>query len=1335
VSLGDACRNHLQHGETADYIRLKVSPQTETDELAVDPFRLGDWLAEPRLNRLTRDDESVQIELKMMDVLVCLASAAGELVTRQQIIDTVWATEFITEKTLTRAVAELRRTLGDDAKLPRYIETIHRRGYRLITPVGVVERPAAAVSPFPGRPPRAEDHHNPYPGLAAFAEDEAEFFFGREAEVAQLWRKITTRRLLAVIGPSGVGKSSLLRAGLIPASPEGWGVLTLHPGESPFRALGRALVPVFREDTRATAELLDIDTPDQAVALVSRWRGLHERALLIVDQFEELFTLNPPEIQARFAELLGRLARDADVHVLLSMRDDFLYRCHSHPPLRPILEDLTALQPPNRGSLRRALEQPAARLGFAFEDDKLVEGMLDEVTDERSALPLLAFAVARMWDARDRTRRLLTRQAFEDAGGVGGALARHAESILQAVGGDRIPLVRELFRNLVTAEGTRAVRPADDLLSVFPEEQRDDAADVLRHLVDARLLTSFQDEDLAEDGRHRIEVAHESLLANWPRLVGWRTQDADSARVRDQLRQAARTWHDHDRSDDVLWTGSAYREFAVWRERYPGGLTETEQDFADAMTLHAARRRRRRRTAVTATIILLLGVLAVIGGFWRRSVTEARRAEAANLFSRAQLQLEDHPSGAIAYSIASLELADSSEVRRLALEALWKGPTELRIPTDSPYTLDFSPDGRWLATAAPNVGAKLWPSDGGPPIALDGSDVAWEARISPTGDVVAANMDEKRQKLGFWSVPDGRFLRSISLGNRGLTATFTFSLDGTRLFTNTDILGRTSYELEMRSWPVNGGGPELLAHLELPFSTHLTGQGHDPTGSRLAWADGRSVRIAPLEGSTLQMESATSVEHDRAIGVHVFDKSGQRLATADTGGTVRIWSLEGDSAELLHTLAGDGGANSNQIAFDPSGSKLAGTNGLLWDLTAPPDAKPLRLRYPGVFGWGVAFTPDGRWLATNAGPTVSLWPLARTYPRVLSGHEEGITFVAFTPDGTQLVSSSDDGSVRIWPLAGSSPERSRTLYRVDGVFDSPSWLTMAPDGSFVVIGNATGRVTLLPLDGGPPRELLGFSDNITALAVGPESSLVAAGSGSHVPEQALVRVWDLDSGEVRKLDAGDGEPSYDMMFTRDGGLWVASGTKLRCWQPDGDPPRVVVDLDLSVPDGTEVIFDGLSTDDRLILLGGVGSLLGRLWIQDLNTHDSRELSSHAGRAGLAGLDPTGQIVISVDGQGGIRIGPVTGEEPHLLLGHEGDVTALAVSPDGRWIATGGEDSTIRLWPMPDLSRPPLHTLPRDELIARLKTLTNLRAVEDPDSPGGWKIEAGPFPGWDTVPEW
>ena len=144
-----------------------------------------------------------------------------------------------------------------------------------------------------------DDDRSPYPGLAAFTEADAEFFFGREAEVAQMWRKLTSRRLLAVIGPSGVGKSSFLRAGVIPAKPEGWGILICQPGEAPFAALARALVPDFEGDGEAFSKL---ESERNAVHLVTRWRDQHDRALLIVDQFEELFTLNPAETQHRFAD-------------------------------------------------------------------------------------------------------------------------------------------------------------------------------------------------------------------------------------------------------------------------------------------------------------------------------------------------------------------------------------------------------------------------------------------------------------------------------------------------------------------------------------------------------------------------------------------------------------------------------------------------------------------------------------------------------------------------------------------------------------------------------------------------------------------------------------------------------------------------------------------------------------------------------------------------------------------------------------------------------------------------------------------------------------------------
>jgi hypothetical protein len=462
----------------------------------------------------------------------------------------------------------------------------------------------------------AEELH-PYPGLASFTEQDAEYFFGREAEVEQLWHKLDRPHLLAIMGPSGAGKTSFLGAGLIPSAGAGWGIIRCTPGNAPFISLGQVLAREMAGDADAVELLVRADDPDALCQVVLRWRQRHDNALLIVDQFEELFTQNTSQEQARFAGLMGRLALEADVFVLLSLRDDFLIRCREHEALAPIFSDLTAVLPPTGAALRRAMVQPATTCGYRFEDDALVDEMLAEVEGERGALPLLAFAMSRLWENRERENGLLTRQAYRDIGGVGGALARHAEATMARIGAGRSAMVRELFRNLVTAEGTRAVRDVDEALSVFPEDERQAAAAVLRELIDARLLTSYEVRTEGEAPLHRVEIIHESLLEKWPRLQGWQTQDADSSRLRDELRQAAAGWDEHGRPEDRLWTGSSYREFALWHERYPGGLSETEQAFASAMTSFASRRQRRRRLAVAAAFIVVVAVAAALGTMWR----------------------------------------------------------------------------------------------------------------------------------------------------------------------------------------------------------------------------------------------------------------------------------------------------------------------------------------------------------------------------------------------------------------------------------------------------------------------------------------------------------------------------------------------------------------------------------------------------------------------------------------------------------------------------------------------------------------------------------------------
>ncbi|MCG6926731.1 MAG: serine/threonine-protein kinase, partial [Acidobacteria bacterium] len=335
----------------------------------------------------------------------------------------------------------------------------------------------------------------PYPGLSSFTEADAERFFGRETEVESLWEKLRQRRLLALIGPSGAGKTSFVRAGILASRPTGWGAVVATPGAAPMRALAQALIGALPSDPDTLRDLLAFDDAEVAFRVMQKWRQGHLEGLLVLDQFEELFTLNPPEVQAAFTELLGRLAREGDVHVLLSLRDDFLIRCHDHAPLAPVFQNLTPLTSLGGEDLRRALVEPAKKEGYAFEDEALVEEMLQAVEGARGALPLLAFAVARLWEKRDRDNKLLPRKAYEQIGGVAGALAQHAEQTLERIGFEREPIVRELFRNLVTAQWTRAVVEREQLLSVVPD--REAAGQVLDELIGARLLTSYEVRDAA----------------------------------------------------------------------------------------------------------------------------------------------------------------------------------------------------------------------------------------------------------------------------------------------------------------------------------------------------------------------------------------------------------------------------------------------------------------------------------------------------------------------------------------------------------------------------------------------------------------------------------------------------------------------------------------------------------------------------------------------------------------------------------------------------------------------------------------------------------------------
>ncbi len=481
---------------------------------------------------------------------------------------------------------------------------------------------------------QASDNDSPYPGLSAFQEAEADRFFGRGRDILQATARLREHPLGAIIGPSGIGKSSFVRAGIIPAlkaSGERWQGLVIRPGRQPLDSLA-TLVQSFMTSTGSLqaaladhgniTERLRKEPGYLGATLRQRAAERREKILIFVDQFEELYTLVPdPAERLAFTTCLLGVADDvqAPLRVLLSLRSDFLDRIGEDQRFADELQSsLILLQPLGRDALHEAINAPIAQLGYAFDTKETVDEMVQALATTAGALPLLQFAGSKLWDARDRQRKILTRESYQALGGISGVLAQHADDVVKALPVAAQRLVRALFQRLVTVEGTRAIVELNELSDLAK-----DAADMralIDQLVEARLLV-VQGRGLDESAT--VELVHESLITGWPLLRRWLDEGRDDVVFREQLRSAAKQWHARNQAQGLLWRGEAMEEARVWRLRHDSVLPAKEQEFLDAVFVLATRAERRRRAFVVGIIAALMLIIA--GG--SIALVQVRRAQ------------------------------------------------------------------------------------------------------------------------------------------------------------------------------------------------------------------------------------------------------------------------------------------------------------------------------------------------------------------------------------------------------------------------------------------------------------------------------------------------------------------------------------------------------------------------------------------------------------------------------------------------------------------------------------------------------------------------------------
>jgi len=750
--------------------------------------------------------------------------------------------------------------------------------------------------------------------------------------------------------------------------------------------------------------------------------------------------------------------------------------------------------------------------------------------------------------------------------------------------------------------------------------------------------------------------------------------------------------------------------------------------------------------AVTAGFVVLLLVLAVVGSLWRRSVLETRRAEAETKRAEAQkllalgeIQLEANPTEALAWARASLDVSDTREGRLLAVRALSKGPIAraIKMSNELGVVFDnvFSPDGEWIALRG-NGKLKAYRRPGGGPAFVDAFPTIHGGSIWPFFDPSSRNLGARKSaEIRTYSVPDFAEKARHQVTPPPRSPLYPFQTDrGVFFVSNTGNEGR------IELW--RPGSPLELVTTTPPLRRRFRQIAR--IGAAGEWAayvpreENDHVYLKSLTDPTLRPHLVHV--HDTPISDILLDsKNGWIAVRGKDSPAITMWSIDNQPKTPLRTFSGGGllWMSHDETHIIENGIVDGDPIALVWDLEVPAGAKPhvLRWRRSSESIDGVAIDPTGRWATAGAMDKVLFWPLPVNPPVALGGYEGTIYDLKFTTDGNALVipvisPTGAAAGVHLQPIVEGGSAR---LLLGGGVR-----VAVDPGGRFAVI-SGPGAV-ICPFDGSAPKQLEGLSGtgHTMGVAYDPDRELIAAGVFGGKAEDKVIGVWNLKAGTMQKLGpADDAGASFTggyvrLAFLRDGSLLsVTREGVIRRWHlEDGSSELLFAE---------NCVLAGVKPDGETAVVGCIGSDgSGELSTFHLATKEIRPLGTiqqqGRGRSGVA-LSHQGDVIAVGHEDGTVEIRRLIAEASFSLFGHESPVYALAFSPDGTLLASAGQDGTVRVWPVPDLSEPPLQALPHDELLAKLDTFTNLRVVRDEASPTGWKVELGPFPGWETVPEW
>ncbi|WP_260609948.1 helix-turn-helix domain-containing protein [Streptomyces sp. WAC06614] len=1196
----------------------------------------------------------------------------------------------------------------------------------LLSEAAVTRDPTAG--PAPGTPGSGQSAGTcPYRGLPAFTPQDTRWFFGRERATALLVERVFERigqGPLLLVAPSGAGKSSLLNAGLVPA--------LRRPGAFPMPGADRWPVVRFTPTARPLEELLDRtakvlgsdhgldpgqlrDRPAALLEAVHRLAGDAPvadgpgtqdgpgtaegpgdggrrpplRPVLVVDQFEELFTLCSDEAERRaFVHVLCALARpgpatadgpDAAV-VVLGVRADFSGSCLDLPDLAEVFADGLFVPPPMaEEELREAITRPAELSGLTLEPG-LVPLLLRDA-DSPGALPLISHALMATWQQREGST--LTVAGYERSGGIQGAVARTAETVFARLYPAEQRTIRRLLVRLVHvvdgAGATRRRRDRAELLAQTGDPER--AAAALDTFVQARLITLDRD---------TVAITHEALLRSWPRLRDWIRADRAGLLIHQQLAHAADEWEREGRDADALYRGPRLEAARSWADELDGrgrlapreaAFLRASQEAEDARARQERRQVRRRQRSVAALVVLLVLALAASGvayqqragalrqeraarsqalaaqslalasgqpeasmrlaaqAYRTRATTEARGALLSTQAQPFLGRLGGHggPVNAVAFAPDGRTLATGSSDGTVTLRSVAGRRTTATFTVPGRVrAVAFGADGRTLAATSTDGPVRLWDAAGrGAPVVLPASTAGARAlAFAPDGRTLATAAADGTVQL--WTAPaPSAAPRAVATlpGHTGRVNALAFAPDGRTLVS-------AGADRTVRLWDT--GRAEGTAV--------LTGHTDEVLGAAFA-PDGRTVATGGVDRTVRLWDvaegrpAATLTGHSDDVNAVAYTPDGTTVVSAGGDGTTRLWDVR--SGRQTASLAGHTDYVLG-VAVDPGGTVLATASFdrsvVLWDLRGP-----VLTSRPFTEVWQAAYAPDGTLLATACGDhTVLVWDVVRrAVVRRLTGHREAVFSVAFAPDGRTLASAGSDGTVRLWDLTGT----------------------------------------------GDPVVLSGHNGAVFSVAFAPDGRTLASAGAD-----GTVRLWDPAGSRPLAVLTGHSDFANAVVFSRDGRTLASAGDDLtvRLWDVAGRRPTATLTGHTGAVRGLAFAPDGRT----LASSGNDGTV--RLWDVPAG-RPVAELSGHAGSARGIAFSPDGRTLASSGNDRTVRLWDVAGRRVRAVLaGHTNAVWGIAFAPDGRTVASSSNDGTVRLWDL--------------DVGARLGQICRLDPAADPSCP-------------------